>query len=170
MAYPRTAAILVASDRISAGAAEDRSGVALEQKLSAAGWAVEAVKVVPDDAEALAQALADLADQRGVRLILTTGGTGVAPRDVTPDATRGVADREVPGIAEALRAASMRETPHAMLSRATAAIRGQTLIVNLPGSVGGAESTLEALTPVLDHALRLIAGDVDDGGHEVTAL
>lgn len=167
MAYPRTAAIVVASDRISAGEAEDRSGVALERKLAASGWRVVAVQVVPDDVDGLGDTLSELADDRDVRLILTTGGTGVAPRDVTPDATRTVADREVPGIAEALRAASMRETPHAMLSRATAVVRGRTLIVNLPGSVAGAESTLDVLAPVLDHALRLIGGQPDDSGHGI---
>ena len=115
-------------------------------------------RVVPDDTTAIAAALTDLAGS-GVALVLTTGGTGLAPRDVTPDATRSVADREVPGIAEALRAAGLGETPHAMLSRATAAVRGRTLIVNLPGSPRGAESGFRTLAPVLDHAVALLAGD-----------
>ncbi len=114
-------------------------------------------RVVPDDVGAIAAALTDLAGG-DIPLILTTGGTGLSPRDVTPDATRSVADREVPGIAEALRAAGFAETPHAMLSRAIAAVRRRTLIVNLPGSPRGAESGFGSLAPILEHAVALIAG------------
>ena len=121
-------------------------------------------RVVPDDTAAIAAALADLVGS-GVALVLTTGGTGIAPRDVTPDATRSVAEREVPGIAEALRAAGHAETPHAMLSRATAAVRGRTLIINLPGSPRGAESGFRTLAPVLDHAVALLAGDAAESSH-----
>ena len=158
MAWPRRAAVLTVSDRSAAGEREDASGPRLAGLLEDRGWVVSERRVVPDDTTAIAAALADLAGS-GVALILTTGGTGLAPRDVTPDATRSVADREVPGIAEALRAAGLGETPHAMLSRATAAVRGRTLIVNLPGSPRGAESGFRTLAPVLDHAVALLAGD-----------
>jgi molybdopterin adenylyltransferase len=158
MAWQRRAAVLTVSDRSAAGEREDASGPRLAGLLEDSGWVVSERRVVPDDTTAIAAALADLAGS-GVALVLTTGGTGLAPRDVTPDATRSVADREVPGIAEALRAAGLGETPHAMLSRATAAVRGRTLIVNLPGSPRGAESGFRTLAPVLDHAVALLAGD-----------
>jgi molybdenum cofactor synthesis domain-containing protein len=164
MAWHRRAAVLTVSDRSAAGEREDASGPLLAGLLEGRGWVVSERRVVPDDTAAIATALADLTGG-GVALVLTTGGTGVAPRDVTPDATRSVADREVPGIAEALRAAGLGETPHAMLSRATAAIRGRTLIVNLPGSPRGAESGFHTLAPVLDHAAALLAGDAAESSH-----
>lgn len=158
LAFPdRRAAVLTVSDRVSRGEADDRSGPALAEGLVAAGWSVAERAVVPDEVAAIAAALTRWADG-GIPLVVTTGGTGVAPRDVTPDATRQVAEREVPGIAEALRAASLADTPHAMLSRATAGVRGATLIVNLPGSPSGIAGALAVLAPVLDHALRLVAG------------
>lgn len=153
----RRAAVLTVSDRVAAGDAEDASGPALAELLSAAGWTVAGRAVVPDEVQPIAAALERWAAE-GLPLVLTTGGTGIAPRDVTPDATRHVVEREVPGIAEALRAASLAETPHAMLSRATAGVRGATLIVNLPGSPRAVAATFAALAPVLDHALRLAAG------------
>lgn len=156
---PRIAAVLTVSDRVARGEQEDASGPALAARLAAAGWEVAARAVVPDETAAIGAALAGWADE-GIPLVVTTGGTGIAPRDVTPDATRAVADREVPGIAEALRAASLAQTPHAMLSRATAAVRGTTLIVNLPGSPRAIEATLGVLAPVLEHAVRVIAGGV----------
>ena len=164
MAWQRRAAVLTVSDRSAAGEREDASGPLLAGLLEQKGWVVSERRVVPDDAAAVAAALIDLAGT-GVPLILTTGGTGVAPRDVTPDATRSVADREVPGIAEALRAAGLGETPHAMLSRAMAVVRGRTLIVNLPGSPRGAESGFRTLAPVLDHAVALLAGATESGQH-----
>ena len=157
MAWLRRAAVVTVSDRSAAGERDDASGPLLAGLLEAAGWDVSERRVVPDEADAIAGALTELA-ARSIPLVLTTGGTGLSPRDVTPDATRSVADREVPGIAEALRAAGLGETPHAMLSRATAAVRGGTLIVNLPGSPRGAESGFRTLAPVLEHAVRLASG------------
>ena len=165
MAWTRRAAVLTVSDRAAAGEREDRSGPLVARLLEEAGWEVPERRVVPDEREAIERALAELSTA-GLALILTTGGTGVAPRDVTPDATRAAAGREVPGIAEAIRAAGLDETPHAMLSRATAAIRGRTLIVNLPGSPRGAESGFRVVLPVLEHASRLLAGEpVADAQH-----
>lgn len=157
MAWTRRAAILTVSDRSAAGERADASGPLLARLLEAAGWEVPERRVVPDERPAIEDALVALT-AGSVALVLTTGGTGLAPRDVTPDATRAVADREVPGIAEAIRAAGLGQTPHAMLSRAVAAVRGRTLIVNLPGSPRGAESAFGVLAPVLDHAVRLVAG------------
>jgi molybdopterin adenylyltransferase len=156
MAHRNGAAVLVVSDRVAAGTRADASGPALVGRLEEAGWEVIAYEVSADEVGAIAEALTRLAADEHIHLILTSGGTGLAPRDVTPDATRQIADREVPGIAEALRAGSLQQTPHAMLSRATSAIRGQTLIVNLPGSPRGARATLETLAPVLDHAVALL--------------
>lgn len=156
--YDRRAAVVTVSDRVAAGAARDESGARLAQLLTAAGWAVAATEVTSDDIDAIAAILERLADHDRIDLVLTTGGTGLAPRDVTPDATRRVADREVPGIAEALRASSLARTPHAMLSRATAAVRGRTLLINLPGSPRAVLQTFEVLAPVLDHAVTLITG------------
>ena len=162
---PRTAAVLTVSDRSAAGLRADTSGPLLADLLDASGWQVAERRVVPDDSAAIEGALIDLADLT-IALVLTTGGTGLSPRDVTPDATRAVADREIAGIAEAIRVAGLDETPHAMLSRATAAIRGRTLIVNLPGSPRGAESGFRLLAPVLEHAVRLVAGgDVAEAEH-----
>jgi molybdenum cofactor synthesis domain-containing protein len=157
MAWKGRAAVVTVSDRSAAGEREDTSGPLLAGLLEGAGWEVAERRVVPDDEGAIARALAELA-AAGIPLVLTTGGTGLSPRDRTPDATRAVADREIPGIAEAIRAAGLPETPHAMLSRATAAVLGSTLIVNLPGSPRGAESGFRALEPVLEHAVRLAAG------------
>ena len=154
----RRAAVVTVSDRVAARQAKDESGPRLAGLLAEAGWTVAAHEVTPDDAHAIAAVLRRLADDDAVPLVLTTGGTGLAPRDVTPDATRRIADREVPGIAEALRAASLGRTPHAMLSRATAAIRGRTLVINLPGSPGAIGQTFAALAPVLEHAVSLVTG------------
>ena len=156
---PRTAAVLTVSDRSAAGLRDDTSGPLLADLLETSGWQVTERRVVPDESAAIEGALNDFADL-AIALVLTTGGTGLSPRDVTPDATRAVADREIAGIAEAIRAASLDETPHAMLSRATAAIRNRTLIVNLPGSPRGAASGFRTLAPVLEHAVRLVAGAV----------
>ena len=152
------AVVVTCSDRSAAGERADTSGPALVAALSDAGWDVAPdALVVPDDESLVAETLAALAD-RGHRLILTTGGTGLSPTDVTPAATLRVVDREVPGLAERMRAVGGASTPMAALSRAVAGSRGKTLIVNLPGSVRGATESLEALLPVLRHAVDQLAG------------
>jgi len=145
--------VLTVSDRVSRGEAADGSGDALAELLEADGYEV-ARRVVPDEAEEIASAIAELAEEAA--LVLTTGGTGVAPRDVTPEATRTVIEREVPGIAEALRASSIAKTPHGLLSRGAAGLRGGTLVVNLPGSTGGCRDGYAILRPALGHALSLL--------------
>lgn len=146
------------STRAAAGVYEDRSGDLLGALVRDAGHRVDRREVVPDDPDALADLLRALADRGGIDLILTTGGTGISPTDRTPEATAAACDRAVPGIAEAIRAASMAATPHAMLSRAEAGVRGATLIVNLPGSPGGAGDGWAVVAPVVAHAVAQIAG------------
>jgi len=156
----RTALVVTASDGVTAGAREDVSGARVGARLEALGFAVERV-VVPDDVAELAAAL-----QRGAvshAVIVTTGGTGLTPRDVTPQATRSVLDYEIPGMAEAMRAAGRAITPLADLSRGIVGVIGRTLVVNLPGSPKGAIESLEAVVPVLDHALETLAGPHDHG-------
>jgi molybdenum cofactor biosynthesis protein B len=148
------AAVLTVSDRVSRGEADDGSGDLLEELLRADGYAVER-RVVPDEADEIAAAIEDLAARAAV--VLTTGGTGLAPRDVTPEATRTVLQREAPGIAEALRADSIAKTPHGLLSRGVAGVVGGTLVVNLPGSTGGCRDGYAVLQPALGHALALLA-------------
>jgi molybdenum cofactor biosynthesis protein B len=150
------AAVLTVSDRVSRGEAEDKSGDALEELLRADGHDVLR-RVVPDERAEIAGAIEDLA--AGAQLVLTTGGTGLAPRDVTPEATRTVLQREAPGIAEALRADSIAKTPHGLLSRGIAGVVGGTLVVNLPGSTGGCRDGYAVLRPALGHALELLADE-----------
>ena len=145
--------MLTVSDRVSRGEATDGSGDTLAELLEADGYEVVR-RVVPDERAQIAAAIEELADQAA--LVLTTGGTGVAPRDVTPEATRAVVEREVPGIAEALRANSIAKTPHGLLSRGVAGLRGGTLVVNLPGSTGGCRDGYAVLQPALGHALSLL--------------
>ena len=150
------AAVLTVSDGVTAGEREDKSGDTLAELLAADGYEVER-RVVPDEREAIWAAICDLAV--GARVVLTTGGTGVAPRDVTPEATLGAIEREVPGIAEAIRADSIAKTPHALISRGVAGTIGSTLVVNLPGSPGGCRDGYAVLRPALEHAVRLLADE-----------
>ncbi|MDR3554643.1 MAG: MogA/MoaB family molybdenum cofactor biosynthesis protein [Syntrophobacteraceae bacterium] len=160
--FSRKTAIVTMSDLGSQGLREDRSGQALAQRLAAEGYQIFSSTVIPDECHRIKEVLVELCDIAGAALIVTTGGTGVSPRDVTPDATLAVIQKAVPGFAEAMRAASMRKTPHAMLSRAVAGIRGKTLIINLPGSPKGAMENLEAILAALPHALDKIQGDPSD--------
>ena len=147
------AAVLTVSDRVSRGETEDKSGDALAELLAADGYDVTR-RVVPDEADQIAAAIGELAGEAAV--VLTTGGTGIAPRDVTPEATRSVLEREAPGIAQALRADSIAKTPHGLLSRGTAGVLGATLVVNPPGSTGGCRDGYAILRPALGHALSLL--------------
>lgn len=156
-------AILTVSDKGSRGERVDRSGAAIRDLLSSLDATVEAYEVVPDEQIQIEDILRRWADSGDIDLVLTTGGTGLAPRDVTPEATLAVAHRLVPGLAEAMRSAGVTQTPMAMLSRAQAAIRGRTLIVNLPGSEKAVRENLSVILPVLPHAIQTLRGEV--GNH-----
>ena len=158
--------ILTVSDRSARRERPDATGPALQQAILAQGWQVVRQDILPDELPLLREALAAWADSGQMDLILTAGGTGFSPRDVTPEATQAVIQRMAPGLAEAMRAASLAITPHAMLSRAVAGIRGQALIINLPGSPAAAVENLQVVFPVLPHAVQLLRSDpAAEAGH-----
>ena len=157
------AAVLTVSDGVAQGQRDDESGSLLQELLAEDGYEVVR-RVVPDERTEIAEAIEELTDEAS--LVLTTGGTGVAPRDVTPEATASVLDRQVPGIAEAVRADAARRTPHGLLSRGVAGIRGLAMVVNLPGSPGGCRDGYAVLREALPHGLKLLAGE--QGGHRQT--
>ncbi len=159
MSAPWPVGILTLSDKGSRGEREDLSGAAIRELLDPAAFAVAAYEVIPDEHDQIVGTLVRWVDEKKLALILTTGGTGVAPRDVTPEATRAVIEREVPGMAEAMRWTSLQKTPHAVISRAVAGIRRRTLIVNLPGSPRAVRENLAVLLPALPHAVEKIHGD-----------
>lgn len=151
-------AILTVSDSVSRGTSEDRSGPALVERCKALGWEIVSREISPDDGGRIEAFLKTVADSREADLILTTGGTGLGPRDVTPEATMAVCERLIPGFAEQMRAEGMRKTPRAIMSRAVAGIRGQTIIVNTPGSPKGAVESLDAIAALLPHAVDVLHG------------
>ena len=161
---PFQAAVITLSDRCAAGEREDKSGPTVAERLTEAGYTVVEQLLLADERKPLERSLIRLCDQRQLDLILTTGGTGFAPRDITPEATRAVAERDAPGIAEAIRAASLRITPRAMLSRAASVIRGKTLIINLPGSPKACMESMDVFLDQLPHALELLRGTPQDCG------
>jgi molybdenum cofactor synthesis domain-containing protein len=161
--------ILTVSDRSARGERDDASGPVLQELVSSQGWVVVRREVLPDDRPALSAWLTKWADSGELDVILTTGGTGFSPRDISPEATQDVIDRPAPGLAEAMRAASLKVTAHAMLSRATAGIRAQTLIINLPGSPKGAAENFQVILPVLPHAIQLLSEDPHaEAGHKLS--
>ena len=157
-------AVITLSDKGALGERADDSGRVVQELVRSIGGRIDSYEVLPDERSIISKTLVRLADSGAIDLIITTGGTGVAPRDVTPEATRDVIDRELPGMAEAMRAESLKKTTHAIISRALAGIRGRTLIVNLPGSPRAARENLTVILPALPHALDKIKGDPSDCG------
>jgi molybdenum cofactor synthesis domain-containing protein len=155
------AAVVTISDSVHAGTREDGSGAAVRSRLEKLGWRVPVNEVLPDEAGQISVLLASLADANRVSAIFTTGGTGVALRDVTPEATRAVLEKEIPGLGELMRARGLRSTPLAVLSRAVVGVRGRVLIVNLPGSPKGAVESLDAIVEVVPHVLDLLRGHTE---------
>ena len=156
------AAVLTISDKGSRGERLDASGPAVQELLEQAGIPVAHSEIIPDDRDRIARCIIECCDERHCDLIVTTGGTGVAPCDVTPEATRSVIERELPGFGEAMRAESLKITPHAVISRALAGIRGQSLVINLPGSPKAARENLQTVLPALAHTVAKIQGDPSD--------
>jgi len=156
------AGVLTISDKGFKGQRKDESGPLVAEILTKAGYIVEKQSIVPDDFEKIAEFLIEWVDKDCLRLVVTTGGTGVSPDDVTPEAMLKVIKYQIPGMAEAMRAASLTKTPHAMLSRAIVGVRGDSLIINLPGSPEGAKENLAVVLPALNHGLNKISGDMSD--------
>ena len=150
------------SDKGSRGEREDLSGKVIENLIGTLSTEVKAYEVIPDEKEVIEETLKIFVDEKGLDLILTTGGTGVSPRDVTPEATRAVIERELPGMAETMRAESLKKTPNAMISRAIAGIRKETLIINLPGSPKAVRENLAAVLPAIEHTVEKIKGSDKD--------
>ncbi len=161
-----TFGVLTLSDKGSRGEREDTSGAYIKEKLLTEGYQLQAYSVIPDQKQIIVDSLIELIDKQKISLIITTGGTGVSPTDVTPEAMKEVVEREIPGMAEAMRAASLAKTSRAMLSRGKVGIRGESLIINLPGSLKAARENLEVVLPVIDHALEKILGGTGDCGVE----
>jgi molybdopterin adenylyltransferase len=163
---PIRAGVVTVSDKGHAGKREDASGPLLAELLRSMGAKIVRQTVVPDERAEIEQVLTELADEAQMDLVVTTGGTGPAPRDVTPEATRAVVEREMPGLAEVLRFEGYRKTPLAVVSRGVAGIRGQTLVVNLPGSPRAVREGMETLAPILPHAIKMLRGvDTEHEGH-----
>ncbi len=156
------AGVLTISDKGAKGLREDESGKIILRILEESGLTVVKREIIPDDLQQIADTLIMWVDKDGLALIITSGGTGLSPTDVTPQAMDQVIDYQVPGMAEAMRAASLKKTPHAMISRAMAGVRNSSLIINLPGSPRGAEENLSVILPALDHGLSKLAGDTTD--------
>ena len=161
-----TVGILTISDRGWRGEREDRSGEAIKQVLAALDTHLVRYDIVPDERDIISQKLVQWADNEGIDLIITTGGTGLSPRDVTPEATSAVVERIVPGFAEAMRAESLKKTPMAVLSRGVAGIRGSSLIINLPGSPKAVRECLDVILPALPHAIEVLKGEAVECGEE----
>ena len=155
------AAVITISDSVSAGSRADRSGPAVRERLEQLGWKISVTEVIPDELDEISRRLATLADGGQVAAIFTTGGTGLAHRDITPEATRTVLHREIPGFGELMRARGRESTPLAVLSRSLAGTRGRVLIVNLPGSPKGAVESLDAIVELVPHVLELLNGRTD---------
>jgi len=160
MPGPYRAAIVTVSDSVAQATREDRSGPAVRRVLEEAGWTIQSTEVLPDDFSLIRERLSALASDVDVDAVFTTGGTGIGPRDRTPEATTSVMERSVPGLAEVMRREGLKKTPRAVLSRAVVGVKGKALLVNLPGSPAGAEDSLRAIVEILSHAVDVVRGEL----------